>query len=216
MLRLSRLAATAAVVLCSLALLASSAMAIRAIRLNPGGEITKVMESFTLTFFGGEVSIICRLTLRGRLANIIEKANARLLPEGRIGRIEGWEFAGCRTNFGGAAELMVLVEPGAPFDLRYEAFTGALPFINGIIFRKLAFEFRVIEPVIIGNCLYSGPVNLLLSFPPVEGGGGMRFNPERFVAPNIVPKTGGAFCPEEVEVSGAGRVTPPQGVVLLN
>jgi hypothetical protein len=213
MLRRSRLVAIAAVIaICSLGALASPATAIRAIRLQPGGEITKAMEGFTLRFFGGEVLIICRLTLRGRLSTIIEKAGARTLPGGRIGQIEGSEVGGCRTNLGGAAEVTVL----APIDLRYEAFTGALPNIGGIIFRKLGFAFQVIEPMIIGTCLYGGIVNLHLSFPPVEEGGGSRFNPERFETPNMIPWAGGVGCPEEVEVNGVGRVTPPQGALLLN
>jgi hypothetical protein len=209
----SRLLATAAAVaICALAALASPAAAIRAIRLQPGGEITKAMEGFTLRFFGGEVLIICRLTLRGRLSAIIEKAAARTLPGGRIGQIEGSEFGGCRTNFGTPAELTVLT----PIDLRYEAFTGALPNIGGIIFRKLGFAFQVIEPMIIGTCLYRGIVNLQLGFPPVEEGGGSRFNPERFQTPNMIALFGGVDCPEEVEINGVARVTPPQGSVLLN
>jgi len=213
MVRRLLVAALAAAAVCALA---APAGAMRAIRLVPGGEIQKVVEAFTVRAFGGEVTIICRLTLTGRLATIIEKASAGLLPAGRIGQIEGGATEGCRTNFGGAAEVVILVEQGAPFSLRYQAFLGGLPNITGILFRKLGFSFKVVEPVIIGNCLYRGPVNLLLTFPPAEAGGGRRFTPEAFITPNAIPLFAGAPCPETVEISGAGRVTPPQVAVLLN
>jgi hypothetical protein len=213
--RTSCLVATAAA-LCSLALLASPALAAVAIRLQPSGAITKTVESFTIRAFGGEVRIICRLTLRGRVATIIDKAFAGRLPEGRIGQIEEAATEGCRSNFGGPAELTILVEPGAPIALRYQAFLGALPNIAGLLFRKLAFGFRVEEPFVLGACLYRGMVDLLLTFPPVEGGAGTRFNPEAFVTPNAIPKTGGMLCPEIIEVSGNGRVTPAQRAILLN
>jgi hypothetical protein len=215
MLRRSRAAAIAAAALCALALLTASASAALAIRVQPGGPITKTVDAFTVRAWGGEVTIICRLTLTGRISTIINKAGAGLLPEGRIGQIEGAATEGCRTNFGGEAELTVLVEPGAPVNLRYQAFLGVLPGIMGILFRKLAFAFQIVEPVIIGTCLYSGNVDLLLTFPPVEGGGGRKFNPERFVTPNAIPKTGGVLCPPTVEVSGAGRVIPGQGAILV-
>ena len=211
------LATTAVASACALAALAAPAGAMRAIWLQPGGEIKKTVEAFTIRAWGGELTITCELTLNGRLTTApIEKAWAGLLPEGRIGRIEGWAVEGCRTNLGGPAELTVLVEEGAPANLRYQAFLGALPNVTGILFRKLGFAFRIVEPMILGNCLYRGMVDLLMGFPPVEGGGGFRFTPERFVTPNAIPKTGGALCPETVEVSGIGRVTPPQIPVLVN
>jgi hypothetical protein len=187
----------------------------RAIRLQPAGEIKKVVENFTARFFGGEVRVICRLTLTGRLVNVIDKASAGLLPAGRIGQIEGAATEGCRTNFGGAAEVTVLTAAEAPIQLRYQAFLGVLPNITGILFRKLGFSLRVVEPVIIGACLYRGPVNLLLTLPPVEEVGGRRFNPESFQTPNALPLFAGGPCPETVEVSGAGRITPPQGGILV-
>lgn len=213
MTRRPRLLVAACLALCSLALAASPAAAMRSIRI-PGGEIKKVVEAFTVRAFGGEVTIICRLTLNGRIASVINKAFAGRLPEGRIGTIEGAATEGCITNFGGFAEVLILVEQEAPIPLRYQAFLGTLPNITGIRFRKLGFSFRVTEPVIIGACLYRGIVDLLLSFPPVESGEGRFFNPEAFVVPNAIPKTGGMLCPETVEVSGAGRVTPPQPAVL--
>lgn len=198
-----------------LAGLTSTAAATRSI-LIPGGEIKKVVEGFRIRAFGGEVSIICRLTLTGRLAQIINKATAGRLPEGRMGQIEEAATEGCVTNFGGFAEVTVLVSQEAPIPLRYQAFLGALPLIRGIRFRKLGFAFQVVEPVIIGACLYRGIVDLLLTIPPVEGGEGRRFNPEAFITPNAIPLAGGVMCPATVEVSGAGRVTPPQGGVLLD
>jgi hypothetical protein len=214
--RRSSVVAAATVVLSSLALLTGTAAAMTAIRLQPGGEIKKVVEAFTVRAFGGEVRIICRLTLTGRLSTIINKASAGRLPEGRIGQIEGAATEGCRTNFGGEAEVTILVEAGAPIPLRYQAFLGMLPAITGILFRKLGFSFRLVEPVIIGTCLYRGMVDLLLTFPPVEGGEGRRFNPEAFVTPNAIPRFAGAECPETVELNGAGRVTPPQGAILVD
>jgi hypothetical protein len=208
---------TAAVIagLASLAVGGATASAMTAIRLQPGGEIKKVVEAFTIRAFGGEVRIICRLTLSGRISTIVDKASAGVLPAGRIGQIEAGETAGCRTNFGGEAEVTILAEAGAPTPLRYQAFLGVLPAISGIVFRKLGFSFRVVEPVIIGACLFRGMVNLLLSFPPVEGGEGRRFNSEAFITPNAIPRFAGPICPEIVEVSGAGRVTPPQGAILV-
>lgn len=212
--RLLRTLTITGLALVALASFAISATATRGIRLSPGGEITKRVEAFTVRAFGGEVTIICRLTLRGRIANVIEKAFARRLPEGRIGRIEFAATEGCVTNFGGFAEVIILVSPEAPFNLRYESFLGLLPAITGINFRKLAFELQVFEPIIIGACLFRGPVNLLLTFPPVEEPLG-RFNPERFVTPNALPHVGGGICPEIVELSGAGRVTPAQTAALF-
>ncbi|HET6448280.1 MAG TPA: hypothetical protein VFG31_04150 [Conexibacter sp.] len=212
----TRMIALAAVMLCSLAALSSSASAVRAIWVQPGGEIKKTVEAFTIRAWGGELTITCELTLTGRLTTApIEKASAGLLPAGRIGRIEGWAVEGCRTNIGGPAALTVLVEPNAPVNLRYQAFLGVLPNVTGIQFRKLGFAFRIVEPMVLGACLYRGMVDLLLSFPPVEGGGG-RFTSERFITPNAIPKTGGALCPEIVEVSGAGKLTPPQIAQLVN
>jgi len=218
MFRGPRLAAIAVASACALAVLAMPAGAVRAIQLQPGGEIKKTVEEFTIRAWGGELTIICELTLTGRLTTApIEKTSAGLLPEGRIGRIEGWEAEGCTTNIGGFAELTVLVEAAAPIQLRYQAFLGGLPNISGIQFRKLGFAFRIVEPVVLGNCLYRGMVGLLLSFPPVEGGGGFRYTPERFVIPNAIPRVSPAPCPEIVEVSGVtGRVTPPQVAVLVN
>jgi len=210
-----RLAAAACAAICSLALFAGPASARRAMRVEPAGEITKVVEEFTITAFGGEVSIICALTLRGRLAPQINKLGARRLPEGRIGQITSGGAERCRTNFGAEAAVTILVEAARPINLRYEAFLGVLPRITGILFRKLAFEFEVIEPVIIGRCLYSGPVALLMSFPPVEERG-RRFNDERFVVPNVIPLVRGMLCPPEVELSGTGKVMPPTGLVLLD
>jgi len=217
MFRRPLVAAIAVASVCALAALAAPAGAVRAIQLVPGGEIKKTVEAFTVRAWGGELSIICALTLRGRLTTApIEKTSAGLLPEGRIGQIEGWTVEGCRTNIGGPAELRVLVEPGAPVNLRYQAFLGALPNITGIQFRKLGFAFRIVEPMILGACLYRGMVDLLLSFPPVEGGGGFRYTSERFITPNAIPRVSAAPCPETVEISGAGRVTPPQVAVLVN
>jgi hypothetical protein len=217
MFRRPLVAAIAVASVCALAALAAPAGAVRAIQLVPGGEIKKTVEAFTVRAWGGELTIICALTLRGRLTTApIEKVSAGLLPEGRMGQIEGWTVEGCRTNIGGPAELRVLVEPGAPVNLRYQAFLGALPNVTGIQFRKLGFAFRIVEPMILGACLYRGMVDLLLSFPPVEGGGGFRYTSERFVVPNAIPRMSPLPCPETVEVSGAGRVTPPQVAVLVN
>lgn len=213
--RRSRLRVAMALAFGSLALLTAPATAMRAIRLQPAGEIKKVVENFTVIAFGGEVRIICRLTLTGRVVNVIDKASAGLLPAGRIGQIEGAATEGCRTNFGGAAEVTVLTPAEAPIHLRYQAFLGLLPNITGILFRKLGFSFQVVEPMIIGTCLYRGPVNLLLTLPPVEEGGGRRFNPEAFQLPNAIPLFAGAICPATMEISGAGRVTPPQGGILV-
>lgn len=195
---------------------AAPASAMRAVWIQPGGEIKKTVEAFRIRAFGGELSIICQLTLTGRLTTApIEKAWAGLLPEGRIGRIEGWAAEGCLTNFGTPAVLTVLVEPGAPRSLRYQGFLGVLPNVTGVQFRKLAFAFQIEEPFILGTCLYRGMVDLLMGFPPVEGAGG-RFTPERFITPNAIPRVSPAPCPEIVEVSGTGRVTPPQIVALVN
>ncbi|HMJ03716.1 MAG TPA: hypothetical protein VK506_12295 [Conexibacter sp.] len=215
MVRHPRLLAALGAALCALAVAASPAAATRAIRI-PGGPIQKVVEGFTIRAFGGEVRIICRLTLNGRLASVISKANAGRLPEGRMGRIEEGATEGCVTNFGGFAAVTILVDQETPISLRYQAFLGMLPAITGIRFRKLGFAFQVVEPVIIGACLYRGIVDLLLTIPPVEDGGGRIFNPEAFITPNAIAKTGGALCPEIVEVSGAGRVTPPQGAILID
>ena len=217
MLRRPFVAAVAVASVCALAGLAAPAGAVRAIQLAPGGEIKKTVEAFTIRAWGGELTIICELSLSGRLTTApIEKASAGLLPEGRIGRIEEWFVEGCRTNIGGPAELTLLLEEGAPVNLRYQAFLGALPNITGIQFRKLLFAFRIVEPLVLGACLYRGAVGLLLSFPPAEGGGGFRFTPERFVTPNAVPRVSPAPCPEIVELSGTGRLTPPQTAVLVN
>jgi hypothetical protein len=212
------LATTIAVVaVCALGTLAASASANRAVWIQPGGEIKKTVEAFTIRAWGGELTITCALTLNGRLTTApIEKAWAGLLPQGRIGRIEGWAAEGCMTNFGTPAELTVLVEEGAPVNLRYQAFLGVLPNVTGVLFRKLGFAFQIVEPMILGTCLYRGMVDLLIGFPPAEGGGGRRFTPERFVTPNAIPRMSPAPCPETVEVSGVGRVTPPQIVQLVN
>jgi hypothetical protein len=210
-------AAIAVASVCALAALAAPAGAMRAVWIQPGGEIRKTVEAFTIRAWGGELTITCELTLSGRLTTApIEKVWARLLPEGRIGRIEGAAAENCRTNFGGGAELIVLVEPGRPVDLRYEAFLGGLPNIRGVQFRKLGFAFRIVEPMLLGSCLYRGMVDLLLGFPPVEGGGGRRFTPESFITPNAIPRMSPAPCPETVEISGLGRVTPPQVALLVN
>lgn len=214
--RPSRLTLGATVVLCSLALVAGAATANRALRVEPAGPITKVVEEFTVRAFGGEVQIRCRLTVRGNIAAIINKASARRLPEGRIGQITAAIAEGCRTNFGGPAILTVLVEPNRPFDLRYEAFLGGLPNITGLLISKLRFEFKIEAPPVLGSCLYSGQVGLLIAFPPVAEERGRVFNNESFNTPNAIPfLVGEALCPPVVEVSGRGRLMPPQRLTLL-
>jgi hypothetical protein len=208
----SRAALTACVVVCSLALAAGSASASRAIRIEPVGEITKVVNEFTITAFGGEVRVRCRLVLRGRLVGQVQKV--RVLPAGRFGQITFGEASECRSNLG-PARVIILIEPNRPVDLRFEAFLGALPNITGILFRKLAFELKVDEAVI-GNCLFSGDVLLLVRFPPVEEGGGRRFTEESFSGLNLVPLVAGFPCAESVTLSGRGRVTPPLRAVLVN
>lgn len=217
MVRRPLVAAIAVASVCALGAFAAPASAVRAIQLVPGGEIKKTVEAFTIRAWGGELTITCELTLTGRLTTApIEKASAGLLPGGRMGQIEGWAVEGCRTNLGGPAELTVLVEAGAPVNLRYQAFLGPLPNITGLQFRKLGFAFRIVEPMVLGACLYRGMVDLLIGFPPAEGGGGFRFTPERFVTPNAIPRMSPAPCPEIVEVSGVGKLTPPQRAVLVN
>ena len=209
---ISRLALAMCVALCSLALLAPGATATRGIRLDFVGEITKVVEGFTITAFGGEVRIRCRLIMRGRFGPQIEKV--RVLPAGRFGQIIFAEASECRSNLGGARVIM-LVEQERPLNLRYDAFLGFLPQITGILYRKLRFEFKVVEAVV-GECLFSGPVGLLIAFPPVEDGAGRRFNQESFNVPNRIPLAAGMICPESVEVSGAGRITPPLRAFLVD
>src|SRR5689334_12481960 len=119
-------AATAVAAVCTVMALAAPAGAVRAIWIQPGGEIKKTVEAFTIRAWGGELTITCELTLSGRLSTApIPKAAAGLLPEGRMGRIEGGATEGCGTNIGGPAEVTVLVEEGAPTQLRYQGFLGA-------------------------------------------------------------------------------------------
>jgi len=209
----SRAALVACAALCSLALAAASASATRAIRIEPVGEITKVVNEWTITAFGGEVRVRCRLVLRGRLVEVVQKA--RVLPAGFMGQITFGEASECRSNLG-EARVIVLVSQERPVNLRFESFLGALPNnITGILFRKLAFEFQIIEPVI-GNCLFRGPVFLLIGFPPVEEAGGRRFTPESFQGANVVPLFEGFVCPESVTLAGRGRVTPPLRALLVD
>lgn len=149
------------------------------------------------------------------MASVIEKAFAGRLPEGRIGRINEGATEGCVTNLGGGAAVIILVSQEAPFNLRYDAFLGVLPNITGIRFTKLGFSIRIIEPMILGNCLYRGQVSLLMAFPPVAGPGGL-FNPESFVTPNALPLAGGGACPGIVELSGNGSIGPAQFAVLTD
>jgi hypothetical protein len=207
----TRLGFAAAATVCSLMLLAGTATATRAIRLEPAGPITKTSEEFTITAFGGEIRITCRLVLRGSLEPQILKA--RVLPQGRVGQITSATAEGCR-NFFGPAEVTFLIEAARPYNLRYGAFLGALPNITGLQFRKLAFAFKVTE--LFSSCLYNGPVPLLLAFPPVAEGGGARFNNETFVVPNAVPLVGGeGNCSPQMELSGRAKVTPGQTAILV-
>ena len=199
-------------VLFALGVAAATASANRAIRLEPAGPITKVSEEFTITAFGGEIRITCRLTLAGILEPVIQKVRA--LPEGRVGQITAGITEGCRNNLGGGAVVTFLIEAARPVNLRFEAFLGNLPNIAGILFRKLALPFQVAE-AFQGVCLYQGGVGLLITFPPVEEGGGRRFNQERFNMVNMVPLArGGAECSPNVELSGRAKITPPQRAVL--
>jgi hypothetical protein len=208
----SRVVLVTFAVLCSLALAAATASANRAIGLEPAGAITKVSEEFTITAFGGEIRIICRLTLSGILEPVIQKVRA--LPEGRVGQITAGITEGCRNNFGGGAAVIFLVEANRPVNLRFEAFLGNLPNITGILFRKLALPFQVAE-ALQGVCLYQGGVGLLITFPPVEEGGGRRFNQERFNLMNMVPlAAGGGECSPNVALSGRAKITPPQRAIL--
>ena len=114
----------------------------------------------------------------------------------------------------GPAEVTFLIEAARPYNLRYGAFLGALPNITGLQFRKLAFAFQVME--VFSICLYNGPVGLLIAFPPVEEGGGSRFNNETFVVPNAIPLVGGAGnCSPQMELSGRAKITPGQRAVLV-
>ena len=211
-LRISTLLGLVAVTLGAAAAVATAALSIE---LTPAGVITKRVDAFTIRASGGGPAITCVLLLRGQLSARIVKASARTLPEGRIGRIDAAEVVACRTGLGTAAEATVLVSFAAPIPLRYEAFLGALPEITGIIFRKLGFDLQVVEPLSFGTCLFRGPVNLVMTIPPVEGGEMGRFNPEVFQTPNTLASTGGMGCPESVSISGAGRVQIAQIGILM-
>jgi hypothetical protein len=208
-----RLVMTALIALSAFAFFAGSAAASRALSITARGLIT--LASNGAWTFKGSPEVICqRVSLLISLrTEQVAKAAAGRLPEGQIGNVQEGRATECRDSlFGSEVRTIILARKPTPstyFPLRYDAFLGTLPAINGILLTALngAFSFT---NALIGTCLYRGNVGNLIA---LNGSGQTTEN--RYLANRIPKQEGGGGCPASGELIGRGTISPVLTIRLI-
>ena len=196
----------ACTVIASLALLTGAASALRSLSVSPGGAISA---SGVSTFAGGELQVICNLTLGGNLNRSVAKRAGESAGSVTEGRTEN-----CRENVFGlrVREAVVLVEAGRPFAVTYVSFLGILPNITGVLFSAARAAFNLFA---LGTeCLYEAARQGFLADESIAGG--PRFNRITLLSGDIARFVrGGGACPPEGNVRARLTLSPVQTASLL-
>lgn len=207
--------AIAAAVVCLVAI-PSTALANRAIEVEPAG----MVEKFTLpgapmviTDSNGVV-ITCEVIYREGW----ERRIAKVINTPVAGIIEG-RAIGCFGENGIVRVTEVILQLGQVTPKYYQSFRGTLPNIQSILLianplRILIFYREVIIPSNEMGCLFQGPVGF-------DTGGGPNKITRLIIQPNqIVPLSiqlfGNLMCPFNIRVEGTFQIAPELRLRLLN
>lgn len=204
-----------AAVVC-LAAVSSSALASRAIEVEPGGMVEKFTVPggpMVITDSNGIV-ITCRVTYREGWERRIVKVRETPVAGITEGRAEE-----CVGENGILRVTGVILQLGMATPKYYQSFRGILPNIQSILLianplRILIFYREVIMPMNEMGCLFQG----LVGFD--TGGGPNRITrliiqPNQFV-PLILQLFGNLMCPANIRVQGTFTIEPAQNLRLLN
>jgi hypothetical protein len=208
-----RLVMTALIALSAFAFFAGSAAASRALSVTPTRGLITLASNGAWTFRGSPEVICQRVVLLISLREQVAKAAAGRLPEGQIGNVQEGTARECRESiFGGEVRTVILARKALRetwFPLRYDAFLGTLPAINGILLTALNGAFSFTNPLI-GTCLYRGNVGNLIAL-----NASRQTTENRFLAARIPLISGGGACPPSGELVGRGTISPTLTVSLL-
>jgi hypothetical protein len=202
------------VTLSALASLADSAVASRALSITPSRGLITLASNGAFTFRGSP-EIICQRVVRliSLRTGQVAKSAAGRLPEGQTGNVQEGTARECRDSILGSEVRIVILarkENSATwFPLRYDAFLGTLPAINGILLTALNGAFAFFNGFI-GTCLYRGNVGNLIAL-----NGSRQTTENRFLANRIPLQSGGSGCPASGELIGRGTISPTLTVSLL-
>jgi hypothetical protein len=203
------------VTLSALAFLADSAAASRALSITPSRGLITLASNGAWTFRGSPESICQRVVLLISLrTEQVLKSAAGTLPAGQIGNIQEGTFRECRESLFGTEVRWIFLATKANsatwFPLRYDAFLGTLPAINGILLTVLNGAFSFTNGLI-GTCLYRGNFGTLFALNTSTG----QTTENRFLPARIPLQSGGGNCPPSGELVGRGTISPTLTVRLL-
>jgi hypothetical protein len=214
-----RLATVVVAAVSVVALFAGPASASRALSITPSRGLITLASSGNWSFSepGGLEFICTSVRLLISLATEqIPKSSAGRLSEGLIGWMTEGTPEGCTERaFGSSITLIILARKSARetwSPLRYDAFLGTLPNINGVLITMLNFEWEW-RIALIGECLYRGSLGNLVAL-----NARLQTERNRFLARSTeeaVRWRGGASCPASLLIRGAGTITPTLTLRLI-
>jgi hypothetical protein len=212
--RTIRIMLMACVALSAFAFFAGSAAASRALSITPSRGLITLASNGAWTFKASPEWICQRVVLLISLSTEqVLKSAAGTLPAGQIGNIQEGTFRECRESlFGGEIRLVLLARKALRatwFPLRYDAFLGTLPAINGILLTTLNGAFSFTNGLI-GTCLYRGNVGNLIAL-----NASRQTTENRFLANRIPLQEGGGSCAASGELVGRGTISPTLTLRLL-
>ncbi|HYV16190.1 MAG TPA: hypothetical protein VE972_09220 [Conexibacter sp.] len=206
--RTSRSIGLLALAVASLVAFASgSAVALRALAINPGGPIraegpVRVNEALRVA------NIECELVLTGMLVRQVPK-----MTNAPLGSLTRLEFRNCIETFRRIPWIVTaLVEPRMPAPVFYNTFLGTLPDITGILATAQNVGIRLTNAERTVECLFRGNLPYLIYRSPGE----LKFNRKMFL-PNRLNYFEGRGCRPEafVEIEGILILEPAQEVTLV-
>jgi hypothetical protein len=209
-----RLVMTALIALSAFAFFAGSAAASRALSITPSRGLITLASNGAWTFRGSP-EVICQrvvLLISLRTEQVLKSA-AGTLPAGQIGNVQEGTARECRDSLLGSEVRTVILARKERnltwFPLRYDAFLGTLPNINGILITALngAFSFT---SELLGTCLYRGVVGNLVALNVNR-----QTTENRYLPATIFKQEGGTACPPSGELVGRGTISPVLTVSLL-
>lgn len=188
----------------ALALLTSSASALREIRISNPGAQRVTGERVSFEDESRFLRTVCLLTLNGTGEERILKAAGNrfgLWTEGRT--------TGCRAFGFASATVILLVSELGPFFVAYESFLGSLPSILGILTNAPFFSVEI--RVSGRTCLYEGEMLTLLTV------SASRVEQGSFLPINILFLQAGSTesCPGFAHLRGTIRYERARTVTLV-